>query len=105
MPKVKFQCGNYVERVDGACFVRLDRHTMYFSHGSLIAVIVNDMMYRSEALNSGIQYKRIHAAMQRQPAAKRTKVVSQEELNAMVEVAIMQMAAHLVREKVGLETA
>lgn len=102
MPKVKFNCGNYMERIDGACFVTLDRHTMYFSHGKLIAVIYDDVLYRSEGLENGIIYKRVRAAVNRQPARRGVKMVPADELNAMVEVAIMNMAARLVDEKLGL---
>jgi hypothetical protein len=103
MPKIKLQAGNYLERTDGAVFVRLDTSTLYFSHGRLIAIITGDIIYRSAGLNDGIIYKRIRAAVQRQPGVKKTRMISDDELQAMVESLIMLTASKLVREKVGLE--
>lgn len=103
LPGPVLLCGNYIERTDGAVYVRLDKTTIYFSNQKIIAIIQDSVMYRDAEETSGHAYRRINAALQRQPC-KETKNVQKHELHAMVDIAIMHLASRLVDEKLGINT-
>lgn len=96
-------CGNYIERVDGAVYVRLDQTTVYFSQNKIIAIIHDKTMYRDADETQGQAYRRINAAIKRQQC-REIKNISKPELHGMVEAAIMMLASRLVDEKLGINT-
>jgi hypothetical protein len=101
---LRFISGNYIDRVNDAVFVEIGETTVYFADRKVIAMYAHDALYRVNALDSGIMYKRVRSAMLRHKPRK-VHEMKREDLNAMVEAAIMTMASKLVDEKLGLETA
>lgn len=101
---LRFMCGNYIDRVNDACFIELGETVIYFSGRKVIAMVAHDALYRVADLDSGIVYKRIRNAMLRHKP-KRVHQMKREDLNAMVEAAIMTMASKLVDEKLGVATS
>ena len=95
---------NYVDRVNDAVCVELGETTIYFSNRKVIAMVAHDALYRVADLDSGIVYKRIRNAMLRHKP-RRVHQMKREDLNAMVEAAIMTMASKLVDDKLGIVTA
>lgn len=95
---LRFNAGNYVHRVDDACYVQLGEATVYFHSEKIIAMAVHDALYRVAELESGIVYKRIRAALMRH-SSKKVHQMKREDLQAMVDAAIMTMASKLVDEK------
>lgn len=96
----RFMAGNYGERVTDAVYIELGDATIYFSNKQLIAMIARDTLYRTDAIASSIVYKRLRSAMLRQKP-KKVHQVRREDLNALVEEAIMTMASKLVDNKLG----
>jgi hypothetical protein len=95
---LRFNAGNYVHRVDDACFVELGESIVYFAGQKMIAMVAHDTLYRVSELDSGITYKRIRAALLRHKPRK-VHEMKREDLHAMAEAAIMTMASKLVDEK------
>jgi hypothetical protein len=95
---LRFNAGNYVSRVDDACFVEIGEATVYFAGHKVIAMAASDVIYRVNELDSGIVYKRLRAAVQRHKA-KKVHQMKRDELHAMVEAAIMTMASKLVDDR------
>jgi hypothetical protein len=98
---IHFSCGNFVERADGAIFIKIDTTTAYYSHNKLIAIMYDNVLYREREETRGPIYKRIHTVM-RHTAAKKTKFTTGVELKAMLEVAIMNMASRLIDDRLGI---
>ena len=95
---LRFNAGNYVHRVDDACFVELGDSTIYFASQKMIAMVTHDTLYRCHELDSGIVYKRIRAALMRHKP-KKVHEMKREDLHAMAEAAILYMASKLVDER------
>lgn len=99
-PKMlRFAAGNYVNRVDGACYVQLGEAVVYFAGEKLIALASKNVLYRINDLDSGIIYKRLRAALMRHQANSRVHQVSRADLQSLVEAAIMTLASNLVDDK------
>lgn len=100
---VRFRAANYVDRVNDAVFVELGETTVYFCNQKVIALMTCDTFYRVEGLENGTVYKRIRSAAGRHQPRK-IHQMKRDELNAMVEVAIMAMASKLVDNRLMPET-
>jgi hypothetical protein len=95
---IRFMAGNYVHRVDDACYVQLGDATVYFAGEKIIAFVASNVIYRTSELDNGIVYKRIRSAVMRHKASK-VHQVTRDDLHTMVEAAIMTMASKLVDER------
>lgn len=92
---VRFGASNYVDRVNDAVAVELGEATVYFCNRKIISMVAHDTLYRVDGVDSGIVYKRIRNAMMRHKPRK-VHQMKREDLNAMVEAAIMALASKLV---------
>jgi hypothetical protein len=99
---LRFMASTYVDRVNDAVCVELGDTVIYFSNKKVIAMYAQEALYRVDKLDSGILYKRVrHATMRHSP--RKIHQMSREDLAAMVEAALMTMAAKLVDEKMGIQ--
>lgn len=85
---MKVTAENYIERSDGAILLTINSSKIFFSHGKVIAIVTGDVLYRTYELDSGIVYRRIKAALGRQPV-KHVNQVTRPELNTMIEAIIV----------------
>ncbi len=103
--KLRFDVGNYVERGDGAVFVRFDDTLVYFNDSKVIAVVTDGVAYRSMSRDDGINYKRVRAALNGFMTGRRVVMtVTQADLQLHLEAAIMRMATKLVDRKLDAGT-
>jgi hypothetical protein len=99
---LKFMASTYVDRVNDAVCVQLGETVVYFSNKKLIAMYAQEALYRIDKLDTNVGFKRIRNATMRH-SPRKVHEMSREDLAAMVEAAIMTMAAKLVDEKMGVE--
>lgn len=68
---MKITAFNYVEKSErGAVAIRIDGGTIYFHSQQIIAVHVNNFLYRHEKLTTGIATERIKMAIQKVSAGR-----------------------------------
>lgn len=96
---MKIRAENFIERSDGAIQLTIDKSSIFFSQNKVIAIVVGDVLYRCAELDSGIVYKRIRAALGRQPV-KHVNQVTRPELNAMVEAIIVRAGSDLIDKQI-----
>jgi len=100
---LRFMAASYLDRVTDACYVQLGETTVYFSNQKLIAMSIRDTLYRVTESDSAVTHKRVRAALLR-ANAKKIHQMKREELNALVEEAIMTMASKIIDSKLGVVT-
>ena len=103
MAEIKFTCGNYIERTDGAVYVGIGSSKIYFSHGHIIAISTDTGIYRLDTAPQGVIYKRIRQALNQSPlATRKVNAVSREELDVIFQSIILQTASKLIDGKLKI---
>lgn len=97
--KTNFAIGNYVERGDGAVYLKLDDTIIYFNDGKVIAVLADNVAYRSQEKDYGINYRRVRTVLNNIRGVKIVQIVSQAELNLHLESALIRMGSRLIDTK------
>ena len=103
--RTRFAIGNYVERGDGAIYLKLDDVIIYFNDNKVIAVIIEDVAYRSQERDIGVNYRRVRTVLNNIRGVKIVQIVSQAELNMHLETALIRMGSKLIDTKLEQGTS